>query len=110
MLTTQSARFSRPQSYATCIIGPNSVQPLTAPLGGSAVMGHCADLEARHRAARWLCAAFLGLAAIFSLSLDANAQDTAIITRGDAAVTAFSGARQVGEVPADLHPLDLTFI
>ena len=32
------------------------------------------------------------------------------MTRGDAAVTAFSGARQIGEVPADLHPLDLTFI
>jgi len=73
-------------------------------------MGHCADLEARHRAVRWLCAAVLGLAAIFSLPLSARAQDSAVMTRGDAAVTAFSGARQIGAVPADLHPLDLTFI
>jgi uncharacterized repeat protein (TIGR01451 family) len=110
MSTTQSARFFRPRPYAECIIGPNSVLPLTSPLGGSVVMGHCADLEARHRAVRRLCAAVLGLAAIFSLPLSARAQDTAIMTRGDAAVTAFSGARQIGEVPADLHPLDLTFI
>jgi hypothetical protein len=73
-------------------------------------MGHCAVLEARHRATGWLFAAFLGVAAIFSLPLEARAQDTAIMTRGDAAVTAFSGARQIGKVPADLHPLDLTFI
>jgi len=32
------------------------------------------------------------------------------MSRGDAAVTAFSGARQLGEVPADLHPLDVTYI
>jgi len=32
------------------------------------------------------------------------------MNRGDAAVTAFSGAKQLGEVPPDLHPLDLTFI
>jgi hypothetical protein len=73
-------------------------------------MGHGAGLDARHRATGWLCAAFLGVAAIFSLPLDARAQDTAIMARGDAAVTAFSGARQIGKVPADLHPLDLTFI
>ncbi len=69
-------------------------------------MGDCTILPA----ARWLCAVFVGLAATFSLSLSAGAQDTALMTRGDAAVTAFSGARQLGEVPADLHPLDLTFI
>ncbi len=72
-------------------------------------MGQCADRGA-NPAMGWLCAAFLGLAAIFSQSLGARAQDTAIITRGDAAVTAFSGARQLGEVPPDLHPLDRTFI
>ena len=32
------------------------------------------------------------------------------MSRGDAAVTAFSGARQLGEVPSGLHPLDVTFI
>ena len=110
MSTSQNARFFRPRQYAECIIGSNSVLPLTSPLGGSVVMGHCADLEARHRAVRWLCAAVLGLAAIFSLPLSARAQDSAVMTRGDAAVTAFSGARQIGAVPADLHPLDLTFI
>ena len=110
MSITQNARFFRPRQYAECIIGSNSVLPLTSPLGGSVVMGHCADLEARHRAIRWLCAAVLGLAAIFSLPLSARAQDTAVMTRGDAAVTSFSGARQIGAVPADLHPLDMTFI
>ena len=110
MSTTQSARFFRPSQYAECIIGPKSVLPFTSRLGGSVVMGPCAVVEARSRAKRWLCAAFLGVAAIFSLPFDARAQDTAIMTRGDAAVTAFSGARQIGNVPADLHPLDLTFI
>ena len=111
MPTTLRAHFSRPRQYAECIIAPNSVLPLTSPcLGGRVIMGHCAVLDARYRATRWLCAAVLGLAAIFSLPLGARAQYTAIMTRGDAAVTAFSGARQVGEVPANLHPLDLTFI
>ena len=55
-------------------------------------------------------AAFLGLVSLASLPFAAFAQDTAIISRGDAAVTAFSGPKQFGEVPADLHPLDLTFI
>src|SRR3990172_5395052 len=94
-----------------CIIRVEKMpSPLTSPLGGSVAMGNCADLWARHWAARWLCVAFLGLASVVSLSLAASAQETAIINRGDAAVTAFSGARQVGEVPPDLHPLDLTFI
>jgi hypothetical protein len=110
MWTAPGAHYSRPRQYAECIIAPKSVLPLTSPLGGSVTMGNCGDLGARRWAARWLGAAFLGLAAIISLPLGARAQDTAIITRGDAAVTAFSGARQVGEVPADLHPLDLTFI
>ena len=73
-------------------------------------MGDCAKLWARHWAAAWLCAGLLGIAAVFSFPLKAGAQDTAIISRGDAAVTAFSGARQVGEVPSGLHPLDVTFI
>ena len=111
MSTTQNARIFRPRQYAECIIGSNSVLPLTSPcLGEKVTMGSCAVVDARYRAARWLCAAVLGFAAIFSLPLGARAQDTAVMTRGDAAVTAFSGARQIGEVPADLHPLDLTFI
>ena len=73
-------------------------------------MGNDADLWARHWAARWLGIAPLILASIVSISLPAAAQDTAIMRRGDAAVTAFSGARQMGEVREDLHPLDLTFI
>ena len=73
-------------------------------------MGDCANLGAPRWVAAGLCAALLGIAAVFSFPLKAAAQDTAIISRGDAAVTAFSGARQLGEVPADLHPLDVTFI
>ncbi|MGE3528744.1 MAG: hypothetical protein AB7G54_04870, partial [Methyloceanibacter sp.] len=73
-------------------------------------MGHCARFEAGRWLAGWLGAALLGAATIFSLPLEAEAQETAIIGRGDAAVTAFSGARQLGEVPSGLHPLDVTFI
>jgi hypothetical protein len=73
-------------------------------------MGSDANFWARYWAARWLGIAPLVLASIVSIPLPAGAQDTAIMRRGDAAVTAFSGARQMGEVPPDLHPLDLTFI
>ncbi len=69
-----------------------------------------AKLWTRYCAAGWFGAALLGIAAVFSFPLEASAQDTAIISRGDAAVTAFSGARQLGEVPSGLHPLDVTFI
>jgi uncharacterized repeat protein (TIGR01451 family) len=72
-------------------------------------MGGCARLGARRWAA-FAGAAFFCIAAIFSLPPKASAQNTAIISRGDAAVTAFSGARQLGEVPSGLHPLDVTFI
>ena len=93
-----------------CIIRVEKMpSPLTSPPGGSVAMGNCADLWARHRT-RWLSAALLAIASFVSVPLAANAQETAIINRGDAAVTAFSGARQVGDVPPDLHPLDLTFI
>ena len=73
-------------------------------------MGDRENLRAPHSVAARLCAILLSLAALFFLPLKASAQDTAIISRGDAAVTAFSGARQLGEVPADLHPLDVTYI
>jgi uncharacterized repeat protein (TIGR01451 family) len=72
-------------------------------------MGDCARLGARRWAA-WAGAAFFCIAAIFSLPFKADAQDTAIIGRGDAAVTGFSGARQLGDVPSGLQPLDVTFI
>src|SRR5262245_26274800 len=74
-------------------------------------MGDRAELRVRHSAARQVCAGLFALASIVSAPfLVAAAQDTAIIKRGDAAVTAFSGARQLGEVPPQLHPLDRTFI
>ena len=72
-------------------------------------MGDCARFGARRWAA-WAGAAFFCIAAIFSLPFKASAQNTAIISRGDAAVTAFSGARQSGEVPPGRQPLDVTFI
>ena len=112
MSTTQNARFSRPRQYAECIIDPNSVpMPLTSPPWGRvrswAIARISKPATGRHD----------GCAPLFSVSrrsfpclLAARAQDTAVMTRGDAAVTAFSGARQIGAVPADLHPLDLTFI
>ena len=43
--------------------------------------------------------------------LPAVAQDQGIIRRGDAVVTGFAGAKQPGpELPADVHPLDHTYI
>jgi hypothetical protein len=62
------------------------------------------------RLGRWLGVAFLALTSAVSLPVTASAQETAVITRGDAAVTAFSGAKEIGPVPPDLHPLDRTFI
>jgi uncharacterized repeat protein (TIGR01451 family) len=76
----------------------------------SVTMGAYATLWTRYCAAGWFGAALIGIAAVFSFPLTARGQDTAIMSRGDAAVTAFSGARQLGEVPSGLHPLDVTFI
>jgi len=51
------------------------------------------------------------LAAAFALRPDiALAADDGILSRGDAAVTQFSGARTSAKVPKDLHPLDVTVI
>src|SRR5262245_5033112 len=89
--------FSARRYNLECIVEKNS-SPLTSPGGVSVTMGGCARLGAR----RWTAfagAAFFCIAAIFSLPLKASAQSTAVISRGDAAVTAFSGARQLGEVP-----------
>ena len=96
-----------PQDIVAAKIVPS---PLASRRGVSVTMGRRAKLSARHRASGWLCAALLSVAAVSSLSLKASAQDKAIISRGDAAVTAFSGARQLGEVPAGVTPLDVTFI
>ena len=76
-------------------------------------MGWAASFCARYRAlaAHGVCAALVGIASIAALPLKAAAAEgTAIITRGDAAVTAFSGTKEFGPVPPDLHPLDRTFI
>ncbi len=73
-------------------------------------MGAGADRTVGHWFARRLAIFFFALLSIFFLTPPASAQDTALMRRGDAAVTAFSGAKQIGAVPADLHPLDLTFI
>ena len=84
--------------------------PLTSPRGGSVAMGNCADLGLGIGRPDGFALLFSVLPRSFPCLSAASAQDTAIMTRGDAAVTAFSGARQIGEVPPDLHPLDLTFI
>ena len=95
-----------------CIISLDTTPvAITSPcLGGSVSMDNCAKLWRRPLGARWLYVALLALVFVVSLPLAARAQETAIINRGDAAVTAFSGARQIGEVPPDLHPLDRTFL
>ena len=40
----------------------------------------------------------------------ARADETSLLRRGDAAVTAFSGARLSGDVPPGVAPLDRTFL
>ena len=106
-----SSAFFAPRHGTECIVGIETMpSPLTSRRGVSVTLSGSAKLWARHRAAAWLCAGLFGIAAVFSFPLKAGAQDTAIISRGDAAVTAFSGARQVGEAPSGLHPLDVTFI
>jgi len=59
----------------------------------------------RRSALAALAAALTGLCAP-----GAVANDTGIINKGDAAVTAFSGTRRDGEVPQGSHPLDVTVI
>ena len=109
MLARQPPSFFNAALQYAVYSTKNFVSSLTSPGGVSVTMGGCARLGARRWAA-FAGAAFFCVAAIFSLPFKASAQNTAIIRRGDAAVTAFSGARQLGEVPSGLHPLDVTFI
>ena len=82
-------------------------------------MRHEASMNwvARARRAVYGLPALAGLAAgIASLAIaatelsPAHAADGAILKRGDAAVTGFSGTRTEENVPQDVHPLDRTFI
>src|SRR5262245_37071659 len=59
----------------------------------------------------FLCLGFLAavLLTIFLIS-SARAEETAVIRRGDAAVTSFSGVIQSGDIPKTVHPLDRTFL
>ena len=109
-ISTRHIFSTRRQGHVDIMTLETTPALCTSRRGVSVTMGDCAKLWARHWAAGWFSAALLGIAAVFSCPLKANAQDTAIISRGDAAVTAFSGARQLGEVPSGLHPLDVTFI
>ncbi len=72
---------------------------------GATFLARCAQAPA------WILgvATFLTVASPF-LQVAANAADTAVIGRGDAAVTTFAGAKVWGEVPEGVHPLDRTFI
>ena len=103
--------FSRSGPGTECIIGRETEpSPLTSRRGRSMAMGAGADRTVGHWFARRLAIFFFALLSIFFLTPPASAQDTALMRRGDAAVTAFSGAKKIGAVPADLHPLDIKFI
>lgn len=57
--------------------------------------------------------AFLSAVALFfsvGLGIQPVAAQQPVIAKGDAIVTGFSGAKTAAEVPADVHPLDKTFI
>jgi hypothetical protein len=56
-------------------------------------------------------ATFGALVVVFTSVLEpAHADDAVIIRRGDAVVTGYSGTKTDKDVPADVHPLDRTFI
>lgn len=85
--------------------------------GGGGVCGvgrMCPSHSGASRPSRGARALALGVlaAAFSSLGLlgSAQSQNGPLINRGDAVVTAFSGAKPDASVPADVHPLDKTFI
>jgi Domain of unknown function DUF11 len=60
---------------------------------------------------RVAAATFSALTVVLALGAGfARADEAAIIKRGDAVVTGFSGTKTDKDVPADVHPLDRTFI
>ena len=81
--------------------------PLTSRSMG---MGAYLNRMTGYGLARWLSFSLLTLGLNFCDSMAAKAEDTAILRRGDAAVTAFSGTKQIGDVPPGLTPVDVTFI
>lgn len=98
----------------TCILAAETMPaPLASRRGRRMAMGAEAD-TARHRFARrlrgGLYTCIVALSAILTVDLAAKAQENAVMQPGDAAVTAFSGARQIGEVPPGSSPADVTFI
>ncbi len=101
---------ARPLRHKRIIATETMPSPLTSPSGRGETMGNSAHLPARPWAVHWLCAAFLAFVSIVLFVAAAFAQDTSVMRRGDAAVTAFSGTKQIGEVPAGLHSVDVTFI
>ncbi len=83
------------------------------PAGAMAAMDRLAHAAWRTRDlfAALLCLCFIAavLVAVFAAT-SARAEETAVIRRGDAAVTAFSGVLQSGDIPKTVHPLDRTFL
>lgn len=79
--------------------------PMIAAIGRMIRTRHARKLVLRN-AAIW---AVVVAAVMPSTALRAEAQD-GIITRGDAVVTEFAGTKTDKTVPADVHPLDRTFI
>jgi hypothetical protein len=82
---------------------------LTACFQVACVLRRPAGFLARKLHARSRIAAALAVALALA-PVAAHAQGPAIIRQGDAAVTGFSGAKVWGEVPADVLPIDRTFI
>ncbi len=88
-------------------------QSCGTPAGAMAAMNRLAQAAWRTRDlfSALLCLCFIAavLVAVFA-ALPAHAEETAVIRRGDAAVTAFSGVLQSGDIPKTVHPLDRTFL
>ena len=65
----------------------------------------------RHHNSTAIARAFAGFVLLgIGANSTAHAAEVPIVARGDAAVTAFSGPSQPGKSPANVQPLDITFI
>ena len=69
----------------------------------------CTTKASNMRSRRRLGLAFVSAIALL-LGVSAATAQQSVIAKGDAVVTGFSGSKTATDLPADLHPLDKTFI
>ena len=88
-----------------------TIAPCRSDAGSQPMVVGASIFRGRAPALFSIFAGLVGLAAFGGLAIaPAQAADASIFKRGDAVVTGFSGVKTDKEVPADVHPLDRTFI